>query len=89
MTHVISVKSFMIEEGLNYTPDIIVAQCSNLLNYQIFIDIFILYVSFLIADTNEQKLIKLLLDYSHIWQVINGSNKISQEAYYIYLYLSK
>ena len=56
----------MIEEGLNYTPDIIVAQCSNLLNYQIFIDIFILYVSFLIADTNEQKLIKLLLDYSHI-----------------------
>ena len=88
MTHVISVKSFMIEEGLNYTPDIIVAQCSNLLNYQIFIDIFI-YVSFLIVDTNEQKLIKLLLDYSHIWQVINGSNKISQEAYYIYLYLSK
>ena len=88
MTHVISVKSFMIEEGLNYTPDIIVAQCSNLLNYQIFLDIFI-YVSFLIADTNEQKLIKLLLDYSHIWQVINGSNKISQEAYYIYLYLSK
>ena len=88
MTHVISVKSFMIEEGLNYTPDIIVAQCSNLLNYQIFLDIFI-YVSFLIVDTNEQKLIKLLLDYSHIWQVINGSNKISQEAHYIYLYLSK